>query len=138
MTQRSAVATVYLSLEMQDELDWEDFTDSIRCIVKRKYPSMEDCDTWAQRECHGIARNRHATVFISGYNGVIAVELVPEDEGMSVAWAGRIADGFEKAIGKAYPESVMYSQGRCSNGEQIFTLAGQPGSCVTSKEGRLW
>lgn len=134
-----AASRVYLTIETQEQYEWDDFIGTIRDVVRRKYPSMDECETWEYRECHGIMRNQHATVFVSEYNGIVAVELVGDDSTiLGQAWAGQVSDGFYNAVSKVYKGAVLYSQGSASNGEQMFTIADKPGSCVTSKEGRLW
>jgi hypothetical protein len=141
-THRNAVATVYLQLEDLDpEFGWTDFIEDLKVnVLHPKYPSLRGCDRWAGREDHVIAESETFEVSVSEYNGLVSVCLAPYDEnnGLHVATARRMAAGFEKLIQAAFRDSALISQGRASNGEQFFTLANSPGSCVTSKEGRLW
>lgn len=149
-THRHAVETVYLTL--QDDLDpdfgWQDFVEDLKQVLNgsagapggKGFPSLRECDRWAGREDHVILENGHAEISVSEYCGLVAVCLAPldPDNGLQVAWCERAAKGFRSLLHGAYSTSALVSQGRFSNGEQVFQLVNTPGSCVTSKEGRLW
>jgi hypothetical protein len=164
-TPTGAVATVYLNRphiaagegEPDDsyfaEEGWEDFLLDLRQVLDgsagapggKGFPSLSECDRWLDREDHAILENCHAVVTVSEYCGLVAVCLVPKDANaysdpspLALEWCARVEDSFEKLLHGAYKDSALRSQGRASNGEQFFALVGEQGSCVTSKEGRLW
>jgi hypothetical protein len=140
---RHAVAAVFLNHPFEDDevFGWPDFVDDLRDnVLVPKYPSLRKCDRWAGREDHVIAENARAEVSVSEYNGVVAVCLAPRDvdNALDRGWAAECASGFCKVLAKAFASSALVPLGRGSNGEEFFRLAEEPGSCVTSKEGRLW
>jgi len=141
-THRHAVATVYLSPEFEDHDDaFRDFLDDLRSnVLPEVFPSLCECDRWMDREDHVIMENGRCEVSVSEYCGLVAICLAPLDpyNNLDTAWCERAANNFEKKINKMFGKSALHSVGRGSNGEQFFQVAGEPGSCVTSKEGRLW
>lgn len=158
-THRHAVAVAYLTLPANDhneemeqdfhnEFAWGDFMEDLKQVLDgsagapggKGFPTLRSCDRWLDREDHIILENGRCEISVSEYNGIVAVCLAPRDADcpLDVAWCERCAGSFRKLIAGAYKSNALVSQGRFSNGEQCFTLADQPGSCVTSKEGRLW
>jgi len=162
-TPRNAYEIVYLNQPYDVETAayygaaaFDDFIEDLQQVLDgsagapggKGFPSLEPCDEWLDREDHAILENSHAYVTVSEYNGLVAVCLVPKEEStfnydqsrvaLAEAWTRKACDGFIRLLYKAYSGCALISQGRFSNGEQCFTLAGEPGSCVTSKEGRLW
>lgn len=144
-THRHAVATVYLSPEFEDGDDegdaFRDFLDDLRDnVLPTVFPSLSECDRWQDREDHVIMENGRCEVSVSEYCGLVAICLAPLDpyNGLDKAWCERAANNFTRKINKMFGKQALHSVGRASNGEQFFQVAGEPGSCVTSKEGRLW
>lgn len=144
-THRHAVATVYLHPELEDDggdgWAWQDFMEDLQNIVLPEvFPSLRQCDRWQDREDHVIMENGRCEVSVSEYCGLVAVCLAPldPDNALDVAWCERAAANFDKKVTKMFSSCALRSIGRASNGEQFFQVAGEPGSCVTSKEGRLW
>lgn len=142
-THPNAVATVFLTPEIE-EGGWDDFLDDLRTNIFAHYwPSLRDCDRWEGRENHVIANNAHCEVSVSEYCGLVAICLAPYDgdyrtEVFNRGWTESFAPHFVLKLENAYASCVLRSQGHASNGEQFFTRVGKPGSCVTSKEGDLW
>lgn len=131
MTHSRAVETVYLHIET-DEGEWGFFIDDLKDILQTAFPSLENCDVWEYRECHGILENGHARVFISEYCGCVAIELVPHEfnngysdearsENAANHWCAQVSKKFREILEKAFSQSAMRSIGRASNGEQFFT-----------------
>jgi len=118
--------------------DWDDFTEDLRNVLREKFPSLSECKEWLGREDQAILENAHAQIGISEYNGIVCVWCVPKDRSTSASWCAQIKDSARKHMEKRYPDSILNFSGCASNGEGMFSLASKPGSCVTSKEGRLW
>jgi len=138
-----AVETVFLNHPFEDdeEYGWSDFIEDLReNVLKPRFPSLRICDRSAGREDHVILENQRCEVSVSEYHGIVAVCLAPKDPDnpLDANLAAVCGPGFRKTVVENYHGSALVSQGTCSNGEQIFALVKEPGSCVTSKEGRLW
>ncbi len=155
-THRHAVGVAYIHLDnlvdSRDEsgFEWQQFREDVENVLTgeagvkvgrcKGYPSLTRCDRWKDREDHVILENSRFEVSLSEYCGCVAVCIAPIDPGnaLDVCTAENANRNFSKLIAKAFPNNALVSQGRASNGEQFFQLAAEPGSCVTSKEGRLW
>lgn len=139
-----AKSVVYLQYEGEESFEWNDFRDDIACVLQRRFPSLEDCKGWLDREERIFLENRHANVVIAEYCGCVSVSLVPKESEyyeptpLAVAWCEQVANSFEATIQKAFPETALRRLGHMSNGCSVYELASTPGSCVTSNEGRLW
>lgn len=119
---------------------WEDLESDLKSDLQQEFPSLSGSDFWLGREDRVILENRHAYLGLSEYNGVVALWAVPKDDHrtgrLSEQWTRSIEKRVRNLALKGY--KVLSSMGRCSNGEQVFSIAGEPGAVVTSKEGRLW
>ena len=115
-------------------------TEGIRGVLSQRFPSLSSADRWMDREDHIILDSRVAEVSVSNYNGITSVCLAPLDidNPLHVGWCQQNTGRFDACITEAFKHNRLLSQGTFSNGEQAFTLADEPGSCITSKEGRLW
>lgn len=130
------VATVYILLETpefpEDAVgEFQYFVENLQGVVCETQ-SLTKASRWVGRETRVIAESATAQVCVSEYNGIVAIQLVPRTNRVVPV------DRFRSALAKAFSGSVIHSQGTASNGEQFFTRANQPGTCVTSKEGQLW
>lgn len=122
-THRNAVATVFLHLEIDEEFSWDDFIDDLRDnVIVPKYPSLENCNRWLDREDHIILQNCYCEVSVSEYCGCVAICLAPRDgdDGWNEAWTCRAAKNFERIVTKAFKSSAMTRLGTMSNGESVF------------------
>ena len=145
-THPNAVSTVYLYPEIEED-GWGDFIQDLQDnVLIPRFPSLRHCDRWVGRENHVILENDHAEVSVSEYNGLVSVCLAPRLDRydfpgagqLADQWTGRVSDGFRQCLHRAFPKCSLVKQGVFSNGEAVFALRSQPGSCVTSKEGQLW
>jgi hypothetical protein len=123
-THRHAVATVYLNPEIEDEdFGWDDFLSDLRDnVLVRRYPSLEPCNRWLDREDHIILQNQFCEVSVSEYCGCVAVCLAPADpdDAYKVAWCERVAASFERYVEKCYRSCAMRRIGGFSNGESVY------------------
>lgn len=130
---RNAVATVYIPAEpdqFDDYMDWADFLDDIRAVVRGKYPSMDNADRWLEREEHVIAENAHGDVVLCEYCGMVSVSLVPTEAGypyeseqnLHDGWCRQVEDGFRGALNTAFGGYVR--TGTMSNGVSVYQKAG--------------
>jgi len=72
---------------------WEDFLGFVVSHVCSVAPSMYSSDTWLGDELRVVAENGHAYVGVSEYAGLVAVWVVPKEEGgLAEAWAWQMAD----------------------------------------------
>ena len=124
-THRHAIATVYLDTpyDHEDEDGFRFFLEDLAEVLKDKYPSLDDCDRWQDREDHVILENRRAEVSVSEYCGLVAVCLAPLDDynPLDHGWCDRIASGFRRLLVEAYKGKALTPLGRFSNGEQVFS-----------------
>ena len=121
-THRHAVATVYLNMEFgEDDFDFflEDLCDN---VLVPKYPSLEPCNRWMDREDHVILQNQYCEVSVSEYCGCVAVCLAPfdPDDAYKVAWCERVADSFKRHVEKNFKSCAMRRIGGFSNGESVY------------------
>lgn len=124
-THRHSLATVYLHPEFEegDEFARDDFISDLReNVLQPKYPSLSECDRWADREDHIILENAHVEISVSEYCGLVAVCLAPldPDNNFHVAIAYRMAKSFTATITKMFSSCALRSLGGMSNGEQVF------------------
>lgn len=126
--------------------DSDDFQSDLEYMQEwaiEKYPSLRECDSWLGNEDHVVLENKLCQITISEYCGLVAVAVVPMyDECCSIAlakqWASKVDVDY---LAGCFGERLI-SQGRFSNGEQIFQPAngvqkGDLGIGFTSKEGWL-
>ena len=101
------------------QFEWDNCIDNLRDSLTARYPSLSKCDRWLGREDHGILSNRHATVTVSEYCGLVAVCLVPTDEPMAGHWCEQIEPGFRKVVGEVFG-GTLRKVATASNGEAFF------------------
>jgi hypothetical protein len=147
---RYAVCKVYLQDPAElhsDDVDdwlaqeyWRDFIADLQSLIQGRYPSMSECDRWADREEHIILENSRGEVSVSEYCGLVCVCLAPRDPDnpLDQGWCDRSATAFERFLENHYRHCALHSRGRASNGEQFFAPLQRPDGLVTSKEGVLW
>lgn len=127
-TPSNAVATIYLDISGDvdhdtGEFDWEWFIDDIRDVIKERYGTFEDEDTWMGGEIRTILENGHARIAVSDYCGIVSVSLVPvEDHENHLAknWCDRISNGFYSHMADRYPKTALIRQGTMSNGVSVY------------------
>ena len=143
-THRHAVETVFINPEgVNDSDDLQYLLEDIRDnVLREKFPSLQKCDRWQDREDHVIAENQRGEVSVSEYCGLVAICLAPRDpdNALDLGWCGQVAGSFRNVLHEAFKSSALVFQGHASNGEQFFSRIGKTvqESCVTSKEGVLW
>lgn len=125
-THRHAVATVFLHLEIEEgteDFAWQDFMEDLKDnVLVPKYPSLESCNRWMDREDHVILQNQFCEVSVSEYCGCVAICLAPldPDDAYKVAWCERVANSFERHVTKNFKSSAITKLGTMSNGEAVF------------------
>lgn len=124
-THRHAVATVFINPEIEEDGYLDFIADLQDNVLSVKYPSLNKCSRWMDREDHVIAENGRAEVSVSEYCGLVSVCLAPRDpdSGLDVAWCERVANSFTKYIQKMFASCALRSLGHMSNGEQVFQRA---------------
>lgn len=95
--------------------NWDDFVEDITSYFEYKYPSLERCDEWLDREDHVILQNRLIYLGISEYCGLVSIWAVPKEEypDLTAKFIKTITPYFEK-IGE------LRKVGTFSNGEAVF------------------
>ncbi len=117
--------------DVEDEIDFQMFVESLQERAKEKWQSFEEADRWLGREDHVILENELAMIGVSEYCGLVAIWLKSKHEDLDGSyyaeeasraplaekWAELISGNFDK----------MFSQynkiGTFSNGESVFQLA---------------
>ena len=129
---------------------WDDFILDVRnvfhgaCGGRNPFPSLQESGHWVGREDRAILENEHAYIGVSEYCGLVSLWCVPKESGygelidLAAHWCVQIEKRVRALALRAWPGLVLDRIGGFSNGEAIFALANTPGSCITSKEGRLW
>lgn len=132
-THADALETVFYQLDDDgDEFScdlWDCHIEDIREAFKRKFPSMNDCDFWPEKESHAILENTFAKVVISEYAGLVSLAIVPNefssgwhDDVLALAhsWCVRNATPF---LREHYGE--LEKIGTMSNGEAVYQQTGE-------------
>lgn len=111
------VKVAYADCSDLDHDDWFDAVDNARYSLRSRYPSLQFCSEWLDREDRAVLKNDHAYITVSEYNGIAAICVVPRNEGKKTAdWCDKV--DLSRAI--AYFGEPLISKGRFSNGEQVF------------------
>lgn len=114
---RGAVKVAYVACYQEDEDGWDDSVDNLRWSLKNRYPSLRNYNKWVGREDRAVLENDHAYITVSEYCGIAAVCAVPKnDSKKAAAWCDKV----ELLDASCYLGEPLISQGRFSNGEQVF------------------
>ncbi len=117
---RGAFAVAYTESPncLDDDFDiyWEDFVGDIVERAVKLFPSMDDCDTWLDREDRAVLENKFAYIGVSEYCGLTAIWMVLKEEHLALAerWAVKATEKFEKEF------QDLKRLGTFSNGEGVF------------------
>ncbi len=92
--------------------NWNDDLANLTALLRKAFPSLEECDKWLDREDHAFLSNRHAYVGISEYCGLVAVWIVPTgtfeyDDPPATAqhWAAQVERRFSKIVGEVFKQT---------------------------------
>lgn len=131
---RNAVKTAYADASELDQDDWDDAVSTLRETAQARYPSLTRCSLWLDREDRAVLTNGHAYIVISEYNGLVALSVVAKQTNkLALTWCEKFdAEHFVEYFGPR-----LISQGRFSNGEQVFIRANNPAEHV-SANGSRW
>lgn len=130
----SGAVSFYIHLEDQD--DYEGFIEGLQEYITEQFPEFNTVGYWCNREEWVIAQSLDACVSVCEYNGIVSINLTAPNGWNSFGQTQ--VDKFAKLIKTTFAPWLLTKLGTFSNGEAIFQLANQPGSCITSKEGQLW
>lgn len=120
-----SVATVFVCVENprlgwdDSQYVWDDFIDSVRYVLSKRFESLGDADGWEGREGQVVLDNGHAKVVVYSYGDVSSICLVPKDQPLGLAWAKRAAPAFHEAL-EASGFDVLRRIGVFSNGEAVY------------------
>jgi hypothetical protein len=128
-TPRNAIAVAY-AYNAGDLDDWSDSIYNLRGVLQSRYPSLERCDKWLDREDKAVLENGFCYVTVSEYGGLVAVAIVPKDGNLADNWCSKV--DLKQAAACFGP--LLRSEGRCSNGEQVFSSGGE----YLSSNGSRW
>lgn len=123
-----------------DETDWDFLEEDLTDQLQQKFPSLEVCDRWDDRETKIFLENEFCEVGISEYNGLVSISMRAKDEYDS--WyggpdkRGLAAHWVDQAKNKFMALSDLVKVGTFSNGEAVFKTKSKPPVTYTSKEGR--
>lgn len=117
---RYATDTFYTTFECEDEFEWDDFMDTVKYLLQKQFPSMDECNRWMDREDHIILENSRGEISVSEYCGLIAICIAPRDpyNSLDVNWTWQASKGFRKVLSKAF--DGLRKIGTFSNGESIY------------------
>lgn len=111
--------------EVDSQMQWDDMIENVTSSLMKKYPSLEKCDDWDDRETRIFLRNQHCEIGISEYGGLASISIRPVDNGdaqnaMAPAWIDSVWPRMQKIISEnAGP--CYAKQGSFSNGEGIYS-----------------
>jgi hypothetical protein len=115
--------------EFQAQDDWNYFIEWIRQEAQDRWPSLDECDTWLDREDHAILENGHCWIGVSEYCGLASIWLVSKAEQHLNNWdhnlvnlATRWCDQIEPNFRKLFDE--YQKLGTFSNGESVYQKKG--------------
>lgn len=131
---RNAVKTAYADASELDQDGWDDAFYLIRSAALARYPSLTRCNLWLDREDRAVLMNGHAYIVVSEYNGLVALSVVAKQTNkLALTWCEK----FDTEHFVEYFGPRLISQGRFSNGEQVFIRANNPAEHVSSN-GSEW
>ena len=120
--------------------EFGDLIDNFQSYAKELYPSLRVANRWIGREDRVVLENRLVSFVVSEYNGVVALSVVANEgyENLAENFATKLK--MNDLVGSF--GIVLYSSGRFSNGEQMFSAVSVPnkgslGLGYSSKEGWL-
>ncbi len=113
---------------IEDGWEWSDFKEMLADQVKELFPSIDECDTWLDREDHAFMENNFAYIGISEYCGLAAIWLKSKSEyyecscypdelrlaNLADNWCQRIVPKFESNF------SEYKRVATASNGESFY------------------
>ena len=105
-------------------LDW--FVENIQEVIKTKYKSFTDDDSWVDRELHSVLENDFAQVIVFEYCGLVSISLVPKEldtyydntQNLANSWCDKVSDNFIKLISDNFKS--LNHLGTFSNRESVF------------------
>lgn len=117
-----ALAVSYADASELDQYDFDDAVSNLRWSLQKRYPSLRPCNEWIGREDRAVLENPYCHITVSEYCGLVAVCAVPKyGNKASRDWCDKVK--LDDAAGYFGP--LLVSQGRFSNGEQVFRRAGE-------------
>lgn len=110
---------------IEEDWDWDLFIDDLRTRAKKRWPSLDECNAWIDREDHAILENDYCFVGVSEYCGLVSVWLLPKEldtyypdeaskENLAKRWVSSIENNFHKEFGE------YRKVGTFSNGEAVY------------------
>lgn len=107
--------------------DWAMFVEGLRACIADRWPSLEACEKYMDRELLMIAANRACAVVLSCYDDIASISLVPRclvdrdgSESLHRAWIARIEGNFRKMLLECHPGKVLVKRGHMSNGCGVY------------------
>jgi len=125
-TPHDAAFTAYFEFQAEDSWEWDDLIEDIVNVVQIQYPSFDSVERWAGDELKVIAENRHATLIVSSYCGLVSLSVVPNGgsyyydptDNLANEWCGRIENNFLALINKTF--NGVFKWGTLSNGVNVY------------------
>ena len=113
-----ATIVTYIDIsEIHEEYEYEDMILNIIETLRDKMPSLQDSDTWIDREDRTILENDLVYIGTSTYCDVMSLWIVPKDQylDLSYNWINKIAHHVTKL-------GDLIKQGTMSNGVSVFKV----------------
>ena len=97
-THSDSIKTVFFEHDFRAD-DYYELIADIRYWMQHKFPSLESCDDWSERESHAILRSELAEIVISEYCGLVSLGVVPRNSdyvphAFALAWCQNNAAPF--------------------------------------------
>lgn len=129
----NAKAVTYFCLEgsedeLEREMEWEDLFGNIKYSLMRRYPSLDEANSWDGNETKIFLENSLVHIGISEYCGLVSVSIRTNDrnweyESLAENFIDRTWDNMVKLMrGNTYHEPLV-KVGTFSNGNSIFEKA---------------
>ncbi len=107
--------------------DWDYYVDDFRSMMKRAFPSLNDCDEWVGREDHALLENRHCYIGVSEYCGLVSMWVVPKDADWREEHVANLRDRWISQIERKFYDTAnqcfgtaLRKLGSFSNGEGVY------------------
>jgi hypothetical protein len=125
-----AIATVYVDHGCEDPIDWDDWVEDVRNVIRSDYPSFSVDDRWVGQEERAILSNCRADVVVAEYCGLASISLVPTEESLAYlseqnlhdAWCEQIEARWTERINAAF--NGLRKVATFSNGESVYERVG--------------
>ena len=113
--------------DYDDQFEWDDFKYDLNSILKKMFPSLDECDKWEGNETRIFLENSFCEVGLSSYCGLVSLSFrwhygaEYNTEALFNRWFDSIETKLTEKLNKCYNMLNLYAS--LGNGECVYTRA---------------